>query len=393
MVTRGKVLMFLICLPSLFFFVVLFLMVFFTIGYCLLNVLDPKTSGAMIEAMLAEGRPVWLDQIRDRFLHPTSDSFATYANATLGDEDVDDLNDTVDPTREEKLDKSEKKEEKAEEDVAGAPRDKRVERDPDDDETLTEIMKKKKIIEDKKKELDEQDAAALVAKRSKLQKETPPAPSELEIDLGVFSEKRGNLLEKIFEASGVKSGKAPHKVDTSKIPPPTSPPSRTFGLSPPHVDRGKGKEDDVEIEQVGEGGGDASGAGDVGGGDTGRGDDVIEESSEATPHHTVYTKVVWDSGRGGASRTHHSPEYEHAQGGSWDTHNPACVDLPHVPRWNLTQGSRMAELANCREFFSLPPMLRDYFKKDVTGWTSWMISSILGSTFSLPPKRSPGSGS
>ncbi|KAJ0496998.1 hypothetical protein HanPSC8_Chr13g0556851 [Helianthus annuus] len=175
--------------------------------------------------------------------------------------------------------------------------DKRTERDPDDDETLTEIIKKKKVLEDKKKELDEQVAAALAAKKSKLQKETPPAPSESEIDLGVFSAKRGNLLEKIYAASssqGVKSGKAPRKVDILKITPPTSPPSRTFGLSPPHVDPGKRKEDDVEVEQVGEGGG----AGGDGGNDGARGggDDVQEESSEATPHHTIYTKVVRGSG-------------------------------------------------------------------------------------------------
>ncbi|KAJ0627073.1 hypothetical protein HanRHA438_Chr01g0024291 [Helianthus annuus] len=155
-------------------------------------------------------------------------------------------------------------------------------------------MKKKKPLEDKKKELDEQAAAALAAKRSKLQKETPPAPSESVVDFGDFSAKRGNLLEKIFAASGsqagVKSGKVPRMVDISKITPPTSPPSRTFGLSPPHADRGKRKEDDVEVEQVGEGGGDACCAGDVSAGAGGGGDDVQGESSEATPQHTIYTK-------------------------------------------------------------------------------------------------------
>ncbi|KAJ0800583.1 hypothetical protein HanPI659440_Chr03g0104761 [Helianthus annuus] len=80
--------------------------------------------------------------------------------------------------------------------------DKRAERDPDDDATMTEIMKKKKVLEDKKKELDEQAATALSAKKTKLQKETPHAPSESEIDLGVFSAKHGNLLEKIYAASG-----------------------------------------------------------------------------------------------------------------------------------------------------------------------------------------------
>ncbi|KAJ0957226.1 hypothetical protein HanPSC8_Chr01g0024771 [Helianthus annuus] len=71
------------------------------VGYSLLNVLDPKVGGAMIEAILPEGRLVWLDQIRHRFLHSTSDSFAAYANATLGEDDEDDFDDTTDPTQEE----------------------------------------------------------------------------------------------------------------------------------------------------------------------------------------------------------------------------------------------------------------------------------------------------
>ncbi|MFS7966207.1 hypothetical protein Hanom_Chr09g00771131 [Helianthus anomalus] len=166
--------------------------------------------------------------------------------------------------------------------------------------------------------------------------------------------------------AGVKSGKGAREVDISKITPPTSPPSRTFGLSPPHVDPGKRKEDDMEVEQVGQGGGDGVGAGDGGdGGRAGDDGDVKMESSEATPHHTIYTKVVRGSRGGGASGTHHSPEYEHVQGGSRDTHNPACANLPHTPRWNLTRDSRMTELSNCREFFSLslPPAERLFRKR------------------------------
>ncbi|KAM0031334.1 hypothetical protein Hdeb2414_s0017g00507631 [Helianthus debilis subsp. tardiflorus] len=140
--------------------------------------------------------------------------------------------------------------------------------------------------------------------------------------MGVFSAKRGNLLEKIFVASGSQG------------------------------DVGAG------------GGGGGAGVG-VGAGVGASGDDVQEESSEATPQHTIYTKVVRGSGQGGASRTHHSPEYEHVQGGSWDTHNPAYANLPHAPRWNLTQGSRMIEPSNCREFFSLsiPPAKRLFQKR------------------------------
>ncbi|KAL9994828.1 hypothetical protein Hdeb2414_s0016g00487571 [Helianthus debilis subsp. tardiflorus] len=114
------------------------------------------------------------------------------------------------------------------------------------------------------------------------------------------------------------------------------------------------------------GGGDGAGHGGdgAGNGGRGRGDGVEEESSEATPHHTIYTKVVRGSVEGGASRTRHGPEYEHVQGWSWDTHNPACANLPHAPRWNLTQGSRITDLGNCREFFSLSlPQAERLFQK------------------------------
>ncbi|KAF5823131.1 hypothetical protein HanXRQr2_Chr01g0035011 [Helianthus annuus] len=224
-----------------------------------MNVLDPKADGAMVVTYLPEGRPVWLDQIRDRFLHPTSESFASYANTILGEDGGDDLDDATNPAREEvivlssggsdgshegliprstrpgppqgtgnepvgdgadvsvdiveqletrkkkTLDKSEKKK-KVEGSATEAPRkqpstlpflnyvvvsntlsgldarDKRVEHEPDDHATLTEIMKKRKTLDEKKKELDEQAVAALAAKKSKLQMETPSAPSESEID-------------------------------------------------------------------------------------------------------------------------------------------------------------------------------------------------------------------
>ncbi|KAJ0588278.1 hypothetical protein HanRHA438_Chr04g0170101 [Helianthus annuus] len=252
------------------------------VGYSLLNVLDPKAAGAMVEPILPEGKPVWLDHIRDRFLHLTSDNFVAYANVILGEDDGDDLDDTIGPTREEvivplsegsdrsragliprspragptqgavnepinepagddvdalvdtaeqletrKKKKRENKseEKKAEETAVKAPRKrpstssflsyvvvsdtlsgldagvKRTERDPDDDATLTEIMKKKKVLEDKIKELDEQ-AADVLAEKNLNFKRRPPAPSESEIDLGVFSAKCGNLLEKINDASG-----------------------------------------------------------------------------------------------------------------------------------------------------------------------------------------------
>ncbi|KAJ0547474.1 hypothetical protein HanIR_Chr08g0372611 [Helianthus annuus] len=45
------------------------------LGYSLLNALDPKAGGAMVEAIQKDGKSTWLDQIRNRFLHPTSGSF------------------------------------------------------------------------------------------------------------------------------------------------------------------------------------------------------------------------------------------------------------------------------------------------------------------------------
>ncbi|KAJ0654023.1 hypothetical protein HanOQP8_Chr15g0590211 [Helianthus annuus] len=165
-------------------------------------------------------------------------------NEPIGDDPPVGTAEQLEARKKKRLDKSEKKEKKVEEKVADAPRkrpsilpfldyvvvsdtlsgldagSKRTERDPEDDETLTEILKKKKVLDEKKKEIGEQVVAALAAKRAKLQKENPPAPSESEIDMGVFSVKPGNLLEEIYAASGsrgVKAGKGPRKIDISKI--------------------------------------------------------------------------------------------------------------------------------------------------------------------------------
>ncbi|KAF5765895.1 hypothetical protein HanXRQr2_Chr15g0708991 [Helianthus annuus] len=92
---------------------------------------------------------------------------------------------------------------------------------------------RKKALEDHKHKLDEQSAVLLAVKKAKLHKEAPPAPSESEIDMGVFSGGRGNLLEEIYAASAppvtfnccgcfmaeAKSGKKPPKVDISQITP------------------------------------------------------------------------------------------------------------------------------------------------------------------------------
>ncbi|KAJ0433630.1 hypothetical protein HanRHA438_Chr17g0814281 [Helianthus annuus] len=253
----------------------------FAVGYRLLNVLDSKAAGAMVEAIQADGNPTWLDQIRGRFLHPTDDSLGRYANEVLGEYvwddsvdsgreevivlssgnsdknvegltspcaragtahggvaepvhevvgDEDDVEASVDPSaqletrKKARTDRSGRREEKPEGEAAGSSC-KRPSilpyldyvvvsdtlsglgageghrgSDPDDSATLTEHMRRK-ALEEQKRKLDEQSAALLAAKKAKLHKEIPPAPSESEIDLGVFSGGRGNLLEEIYAAS------------------------------------------------------------------------------------------------------------------------------------------------------------------------------------------------
>ncbi|KAJ0753614.1 hypothetical protein HanPI659440_Chr09g0337751 [Helianthus annuus] len=423
-------------------------------GYSLLNALDPKSAGAMVEAIQADGNPTWLEQIRDRFLHPTDASLSRYANEVLGEDDGDDFVDSgreevvilssgssdrdvedlishsaragtapggvaepvhgfaeddddaeasVDPSaqletrKKARTDRSGKREEKREGGAAGSsrkqpstlpyldyvvvsdtlsglgPGEVRQGSDPDDKATLTEHMKKK-ALDDHKRRLDEQAAAVFAAKKAKLQKEVPPAPSESEIDLGVFSGGRGNLLEEIYAASAPlpesKTSKKPRPVDISQITPPTSPPSRTVGLTPPRdgVDvTVRGGEGFVEgiFEGGDAAGGDVGGGhgagGDVAGGDKGKGVEVEMESSETTPQQTIYTKRPPVEG-GATSGFVRDSHFERVPDDSWG--NPACDDMPHVPRWSLTQGSRMTDLQNCHEFFSLslPPAERMFQK-------------------------------
>ncbi|KAM0056054.1 hypothetical protein Hdeb2414_s0006g00213571 [Helianthus debilis subsp. tardiflorus] len=177
---------------------------------------------------------------------------------------------------------------------------KHAERDPEDDEILTEIVKKRKTLDAKKKELDEQAAAALAAKKSKLRKENPPTASESEIDMNIFSAKRDNLLEEIYAAS--------------------APQGKDFALA---------------------------------------------VSSEVTQRQTIYAKRPPGGGGGAPSGVFWSPEFENVQGGSWDTHNPTCDDLPQAPHWRLNQGSRMNNHENSQEFFSLslPPAERLFQKR------------------------------
>ncbi|KAJ0515371.1 hypothetical protein HanHA300_Chr10g0379851 [Helianthus annuus] len=329
-----------------------------------------------------------------------------------GFEDDDDAEPSVDPSahletrKKARSDRSGRREEKKESGAAGSsrkqpstlpyldyvvvsdtlsglgPGEVRQGSDPDDKATLTEHMKKK-ALDDHKRHLDEQAAALLAAKRAKLQKDAPPAPSESEVDLGVFSGGRGNLLEEIFAASALrpgnlvsvfmaatKTGKKPRPVDISQITPPTSPPSRTVGLTPPRdgadapVRGGEGFFEGIfegGDAAGGDVGGDHGAGGDVAGVDKGKGVEVEMESSETTPQQTVYTKRP-PGGGGATSGTVRDSHFERVPDDSWG--NPACDDMPHVPRWSLTQGSRMTDLQNCQEFFSLslPPAERMFQK-------------------------------
>ncbi|MFS7967835.1 hypothetical protein Hanom_Chr09g00790411 [Helianthus anomalus] len=181
-------------------------------------------------------------------------------------------------------------------------------------------------------------------------------PSESEIDLGVFSAKAGNLLEKMYKSAG---SRGVRKINISKITLPESPPSQTFDLSTPRPDpneKGKGVmwrlsklEKMLLLVLV-----------------------VLRvmltvlkltRSRVRLPLillfiqvHQVQEEVV----RPGFARVRNFELFK-----AWDTYNPARDDLPHAPRWNLTQGSRMSDIDNCREFFSLslPPAERMFQKR------------------------------
>ncbi|KAJ0713897.1 hypothetical protein HanPI659440_Chr13g0483531 [Helianthus annuus] len=263
---------------------------------------------------------------------------------------------------------------------------KRFAPDPDDKATLTEIMaKKQKILADKKRELDEQAALALSEKKLKVMGETV-APSDSEVDLGVFAKKPRNLLEKIFEAfsqprsmtlgylSSTQSARAASKgvkiipPNIADITPPISPPPIWFDESPPRPDpKGKGKEGTVKGAAVKKVTPPVAPGVVIQDEAHAEGVEIDYESSEATPPQgTLYTRRgPSTSGGRDPSVSRQGPEFEKVRsGGSWMAHNPSCDDLPHAPRWNLIQGSRMDSLENCHEFYSLsfPPAERLYQK-------------------------------
>ncbi|MFS7911912.1 hypothetical protein Hanom_Chr02g00123631 [Helianthus anomalus] len=49
-----------------------------TIGYILMNALDPEVGGEMVTRFLQEGEVPWVDWIKDNFLHPSPESLNTF---------------------------------------------------------------------------------------------------------------------------------------------------------------------------------------------------------------------------------------------------------------------------------------------------------------------------
>ncbi|KAJ0681330.1 hypothetical protein HanPI659440_Chr16g0634581 [Helianthus annuus] len=248
-------------------------------------------------------------------------------------------------------------------------------RDEDDQATLTQMMeKKRKLLFDEKRELDVQAALDLSERKRKMMGQVA-APSESEVDLEVFAKKSGNILEELYEEPSKRKAFSKSKRSTSRgskvvtpnistIPPSTSPPTVLYGDSPihdspPHQDlKGKGPKEvpeKVSAEKVpppvilG-----------VVIQDRVEGLETDFESSESTPPQgTRYTRRVPSDAEGrGHSDVQRSPEFERVgAGGPWMAHNPTCDNLPHIPRWKLVKGSRMDNLDNYYELYSmsLPP--------------------------------------
>ncbi|KAJ0807994.1 hypothetical protein HanLR1_Chr00c0866g0778101 [Helianthus annuus] len=53
-------------------------------GYNVMNVLDPEVGGEITARLFPEGEKPWVDQIRDNFLHPSSESLIAYIATPLG---------------------------------------------------------------------------------------------------------------------------------------------------------------------------------------------------------------------------------------------------------------------------------------------------------------------
>ncbi|MFS7921329.1 hypothetical protein Hanom_Chr03g00235521 [Helianthus anomalus] len=248
----------------------------FSEGYSLMNVFDPKVGGEVALALLPTGEPTWTTRIRDNFLHPSSESVATYGTIILGAPSVAKVDLGKSPTQEgdillsseESIDSSHGlihplsftgPQQRPVQDPAGGdastppvvdlvvvtvePEQKEAEKKKTE-ERATE--KKKSTEEPVGVPTHEQATLALSEKKLKVTGQTP-APSDNEVDLGVFAKKPSNLLKRIYEASSQPKASSKSTRPASKgikivpptistITPPTSPPPIPFGDSPPRLD-------------------------------------------------------------------------------------------------------------------------------------------------------------
>ncbi|KAJ0539206.1 hypothetical protein HanRHA438_Chr08g0354751 [Helianthus annuus] len=324
------------------------------VGYNIMIIFYPNVGGVMFVVALPENRPLWepillsseesASSYQDLIHHSTGagpQRGATREPAVEGvSTPIVDLQASVAKQAETRKKKKEERTEgkTAEEPVAETPRKrpsnfsaldyvvvsdtlsgldagvKRASRDPDDDATLTKMMKKRKILEDKNRELDAQAAAVLSEKKSKFMGPTA-APSESEVDLGVFSKKTGNCLEKIFKSSSAPQGWL-----------------RTLLLE---------LEELMCMLRVWK--------------QSGNQMKLLLRARYTLRVCAVLEVVVHLA----VDRVHR------VEGGSWTTHNPACDNLPPAHRWSLTQGSRMDNLPNYCEFYSLSlPSAERLFQKN-----------------------------
>ncbi|MFS7961399.1 hypothetical protein Hanom_Chr08g00714541 [Helianthus anomalus] len=303
-------------------------------GYSLMNIFYPKAGGAMVVAVLPEGRPLWVDQIRDNFLYPSSESMATYAIVVLGNDGEDETDVDPTPTQEEPILLSSGESTGSYQDLihcfARAGPQRGAAQEPAVEGVDTPVVDLQagaaEQVETRKKKKEEKTEGKKAEEPVTETPRTRPSNSFFldyvvvsdtlsGLDAGIKRQsldpnddatlaemmkkrkKTGNRLEKIFKSFSAPraSSKSAHfgpKIDISKITLAASPPSKHLDLSPLHPDpKGNGKEDDVEVDQterVVENIAVGSGRDEV----HAEGVETEYESSVATHQDTVYTKRV-----------------------------------------------------------------------------------------------------
>ncbi|KAJ0431281.1 hypothetical protein HanIR_Chr17g0846701 [Helianthus annuus] len=224
-------------------------------GYRMMNVLDPEVGGEITARLFSEGEKPWVEQIRDNFLRPSSKNLNTYVATPLGAHLPISVKSEVDkpPAREEAILLSSEEYTGSSHGLIHCSRvqvparelfrllrvmlhpspplqslrlsplnlgrrslkrrtrlarrmKRHVAADEEDQATLTQMTEKKwKLLASEKRELDAQVALDLTERKIKVMGQVA-APSESEVDLGVFAKKSGNILEELYEESSKKKG-------------------------------------------------------------------------------------------------------------------------------------------------------------------------------------------